>query len=335
MTDREWVLLRSQGLVDAQLMLHTAFLARLYWWRFLPIVGLFTSWRHEKLLRVGAYLCDQMGSVLILFLRLAFLCFLIELGSASGFYGASYISKRLPIESVTVATGADYLRYAVPVQHFTINNALLFIDRYPSSMGKFERFSVDYSLGIQTSSLGIQTSSFGRFLRGGNRITQDLGLNSRFRFLLLDSLPGDPQQFELHTTSYRQKKSKEPRLPVVNMVKNGLLPVLYREGRDASEGYAVLALLSCYFACMFGVFWGMCRVSDGHRWSGRMIVALAIAVGLAAAITGASGRLPWQWIGCLRQGQQKTEYRQILQHNSTIMQELQEMRANADPEAEV
>ena len=59
MTDREWVLLRSQGLVDAKLMLHTAFLARLYWWRFLPIVGLFTSWRHEKLLRVGAYLCDK------------------------------------------------------------------------------------------------------------------------------------------------------------------------------------------------------------------------------------------------------------------------------------
>jgi hypothetical protein len=145
---------------------------------------------------------------------------------------------------------------------------------------------------------------------------QNAGLDSRFRFLLFDGLPRDPQQLQLQTASYRQKQAEKPRPPLINVFQNRLLFVVYRDGRDAREGYAVLGLLGAYFGCSLGIYWGLCRIDDGHRRTGHMILALAIAVGLAAAITGASGCLPWQWWHC---AYQHSEYRPHFQHDSTIV----------------
>src|ERR1035438_5325340 len=106
---------------------------------------------------------------------------------------------------------------------------------------------------------------------------QNAGLDSRFRFLLFDGLPRDPQQLQLQTASYRQKQAEKPRPPLINVVQNRLLFVVYRDGRDACEGYAVLGLLGAYFGCLLGIYWGLCRIDDGHRRTGHMILALAIA----------------------------------------------------------
>jgi hypothetical protein len=103
--------------------------------------------------------------------------------------------------------------------------------------------------------------------------------------------------------------------PYTNVSEAGFIPGVYRQGRDAREGYAVLSLLACYFACAFGAFWGTGRIIDGHRWSGIAIFILAVAIGLAAAITGASGCPPWQWERAFEHNQKQTEYRQEFPHD--------------------
>ncbi len=165
--------------------------------------------------------------------------------------------------------------------------------------------------------LNLSHRSIGTFLSGSNRILQNSGLRGSFRFLLLDRFPSDPQQPKLYAASNRQKETEEPRPPFVNVVQKGLLFCAYRQGRDAREGYAVLSFLCCYFACMFGVFWGL-TLSDRNKWIGYAILVLAIAIGVAAALTGARGRLPWDW-GKDGYQQQQTEYRQTFQHDSAIV----------------
>ncbi len=160
-------------------------------------------------------------------------------------------------------------------------------------VGLFHVSNDPWALGVNHYLHGFK-GSIGASLSGSNGLPQNASLRSRFCFLLSDGLPSDSQQPKLYAASYRQN----------------------RQGRDAREGYAVLTLICCYLACMFGVFFGLTLIGNGQRWVGYAILTLAFAVGLAAAITGASGRLPWQWGQSIQPEQHQTEYRQTFQHDS-------------------
>lgn len=170
----------------------------------------------------------------------------------------------------------------------------------------------------------------GSFFGSGNGFFQNAGLDRHFRFLFLDGFPSDPQQLELNAPGDGQKEAEEPRSPIVNVVQKNLLLAVYREGRDAREGYAVLALLGGYFLCMFGVYWGTGLIIDGHLWRGYAVFVLAIAIGVAAAITGASGCFPWHWGHYGHCSQQPTEYRQMFQHDGENVSQISVLESGFD-----
>lgn len=130
----------------------------------------------------------------------------------------------------------------------------------------------------------------------------------------------------LEKSNQYQQTSKYPRPPIENVIPKGLL-LIYdgygrnSYGRQASEGYGVLFILTCYVASIgiggAGLYW---VVGERRHWRGGSMIAFALLLDLIATLSGGFDCLPWHWRRCL-QGCSDSDNRQSFQHDWEIVQQ--------------
>jgi hypothetical protein len=136
--------------------------------------------------------------------------------------------------------------------------------------------------------------------------------------LAIYRLPCEFEQYHLQHSNYDQPEIECPRPPVQNVVQKRLLLISKRYGRQWSEGYGVLFILTSYGLAIWLGGCGVYRfVYEGRRWSGSVIIALAFTLAMGATLSGGFNCLPWHWGRCGKY--QGGAYRQYLQHDSQIV----------------
>jgi hypothetical protein len=140
--------------------------------------------------------------------------------------------------------------------------------------------------------------------------------------LLLDSRQGslhDPS-LETHLNNLFSDKAKRPQSDTDTPESNHYQEVVsksrpvestsrYRHGGKFADDYGVGCIVLGMVSVGILTFWGCDRLYNGHQWSGWGIMALALTIGLASAVSGSIGCLPWDWHRCLCDDQQHSEQR--------------------------
>lgn len=82
----------------------------------------------------------------------------------------------------------------------------------------------------------------------------------------------------------------------------------YRHGGKFADVYGLYCICGGCLVSIILICWGMFRLEDGRRFSGRIIFVGGLLLYLAAALSSMIGCLPWDWWRCLHDCQDHSEY---------------------------
>jgi IS1 family transposase len=128
--------------------------------------------------------------------------------------------------------------------------------------------------------------------------------------LPLDRTQCSPQEQYLQETDCDQQQTENPYAPV--------RPVLrYRHGGKFADSYGMVCIVGMLL-CAISLGWpvGVC-FDRGWRPFAYCLLVLAACLGIAACLSGIVGCLPWDWWGCLHDGQDHSENEQRHRINVT------------------
>ncbi len=130
--------------------------------------------------------------------------------------------------------------------------------------------------------------------------------------LFLDSKECSTQKPHLQNSDYHQESAENPDAPIRPVFR-------YRHGGKFADTYGLPCIALALFSAIPLGGWGLRRVSNGKRWSGWSLVALALALDIGACGSGIIGCLPWDWNRCLCNTEGHEQHRQVLEHNGDIV----------------
>ena len=164
------------------------------------------------------------------------------------------------------------------------------LDNQPRAFG----FNHDFS--VQQSGFGTILSGNSRFVGYGDRFIQFVGLS-------FNRPERAPQKIYLKTANTDQQQTEDPITPI-GPISPGCR---YRHGGKFADDYGMICIFISVFAAIGLIPYGLIRRDCGHRYSGWGLCVLGVCLAILACVSGAIGCLPWNWWGCLRDGQQHSQ----------------------------
>jgi IS1 family transposase len=113
----------------------------------------------------------------------------------------------------------------------------------------------------------------------------------------------------LQSAGYSQESGKEPIQPISPVSPRSI----YRHGRKFADDYGIVCIILSLPVSSILMFVGLLigcprrLLCGGRRWWGFLIFGVGLLLDCLACTSGAIGCLPWDWWGCLHDGQQHSQ----------------------------
>src|SRR5690349_4752890 len=133
-----------------------------------------------------------------------------------------------------------------------------------------------------------------------------------------ENADSSPEKRRLKAANHNQEEIESPIRPIGPILFRGS----YRHGGKFADSYGLLCIFGCYGLTFILIATGGIVSGDlGCRLYGWSLIALGLLLGLLATLSGIIGCLPWNWWGCLHDGEEHSKDREF-HSGDTVTQKL-------------